>query len=49
MRANQSIRVSVVRYDDGSEDGDIVQRKQIHEEIERQKEKRSLKAREPKP
>jgi len=49
LQANQAIRVSVVRYDDGSEDGDVVQRKQIHEEIERQKEKRLREAKEAKP
>jgi hypothetical protein len=49
LRANQPIRVSAVLYDDGSEDGDVVQRKHIHEERERQKEKRLREAKEAKP
>jgi hypothetical protein len=49
FQANQPIRLSVVLYDDGTEDGDVVQRKYIHEERDRQKEKRLGEAKEAKP
>jgi hypothetical protein len=46
LPANKPIRVSVVLYDDGSEEGDATQRKYIHDERERQKEKRLHQAKE---
>ncbi len=49
LRADEPIRLSAVLYDDGSEDGDVVQRKNIHEARERQKEKRLREAKEAKP
>jgi hypothetical protein len=48
LPANQSIRVSAVFYGDGTEDGDMVQRKHIHETRETEKE-RLRKAKEAKP
>jgi len=38
--ADQPIHVSVVFYDDGTEEGDTAQRKNIHDERNRQREKR---------
>jgi len=46
LPANKPIRVSVVLYDDGSEEGDATQRKYIHDERDREKEKRLHQAKE---
>ena len=43
---NKPLRISVVLYDDGSEEGDATQRKYIHDERDRQKENRLRQAKE---